>query len=295
MELVVCNHEIGRFSLWGSEPLQSSKGVTMASGPMQFGNNGVGNDSGLDRTTLDSNNNGPTFNANNPGGIAVLGFTEGGIGLMGDSQTGDGVQGISRQNIGVFGGSGSSAGVKGRSAGSNGIEGETTGAGWAGAFFGRTGVVGNLSVFGNLTVIPPGVKSMAMRHLDGSYRRLYTLECPESWFEDFGRGELVEGRAQVELDPEYAAMVDLEDYHVFLTPEGDSAGLYVNGKTSAGFEVREQQGGTSSLTFSYRMAARRKDISGERLAHIDEQDIVPPVQTSYKEIEIASPDNPGKS
>jgi hypothetical protein len=69
----------------------------MASGPMQFGNNGVGNDAGQDRTTLDSTNNGPTFNANNPGGIAVLGFTEGGIGVKGDSQTGNGVEGISLQ------------------------------------------------------------------------------------------------------------------------------------------------------------------------------------------------------
>jgi len=250
---------------------------------MQFGNNGVGNDAGPDRTTLDSNNNGPTFNANNPGGIAVLGFTESGIGVIGDSQTSSGVQGISIQNIGVFGGS-ATTGVKGRAADGNGIEGETTGAGWAGAFFGRTGVVGDLSVFGNLTVVPPGVKSMAMRHSDGSYRRLYSLECPENWFEDFGRGQLVEGRAQVELDSEYAAMVELDDYHIFLTPEGDSAGLYVTGKTSAGFEVREQQGGTSSLTFSYRVAARRKDVPGERLARIDEQDIVPPVQTSYEEI-----------
>jgi hypothetical protein len=253
----------------------------MASGPMQFGNNGVGNDAGPDRTTIDSTNNGPTFNANNPGGIAVLGFTEGGIGVKGDSQTGDGVQGISGQHIGVFGESGR-AGVKGLSTGGNGIEGETTGAGWAGAFFGRTGVVGNLLVFGNFTVVPPGVKSMAMRHSDGSYRRLYSLECPENWFEDFGRGELVEGRAQVELDSDYAEMVELEDYHVFLTPEGDSAGLYVTGKTSAGFEVREQQGGTSSLTFSYRVAARRKDVPAERLARIDEQDTVPPVQTELQ-------------
>jgi hypothetical protein len=253
----------------------------MGSGPMQFGNNGVGNDAGPDRTTVDSTNNGPTFNANNPGGIAVLGFTEGGIGVKGDSQDGDGVHGISRQNIGVFGESGR-AGVKGLSTGGNGIEGETTGAGWAGAFFGRTGVVGDLLVFGNFTVVPPGVKSMAMRHSDGSYRRLYSLECPENWFEDFGRGELVEGRAQVELDSDYAEMVELEGYHVFLTPEGDSAGLYVTGKTSAGFEVREQQGGTSSLTFSYRVAARRKDVPAERLAPIDEQDTVPPVKTELQ-------------
>jgi hypothetical protein len=254
---------------------------------MQFGNNGVGNNAGPDLTTLDSNRNGPTFNANNPGGIAVLGFTESGIGVMGDSQTSAGVQGMSLQNIGVFGGS-PTTGVKGRAGARNGIEGETTGTGWAGAFFGRTGVVGNLLVFGNFTVVPPGVKSMAMRHSDGSYRRLYSLECPENWFEDFGRGELAGGRAHVEIDPDFAAMVELDDYHVFLTPEGDSAGLYVNGKTSAGFEVREQQGGTSSLTFSYRLAARRKDVPGERLAHIDEQEIAAPVQTSYEEIEVAS-------
>ena len=52
---------------------------------------------------------------------------------------------------------------------------------------------------------------MAMRHPDGSYRRLYSLESPETWFEDFGRGELLDGRAQVELDPDYAVLVQLED------------------------------------------------------------------------------------
>jgi hypothetical protein len=119
---------------------------------------------------------------------------------------------------------------------------------------------------------------MAMRHPDGSYRRLYSLESPETWFEDFGRGELLDGRAQVELDPDYAVLVQLEDYHVFLTPEGDSAGLYVAGKSPTGFEVREQQGGTSSLTFSYRVVARPKDVPGDRLARIDEQEMSPPIQ-----------------
>jgi hypothetical protein len=190
---------------------------------------------------------------------------------------GVGVRGLCDAGFGVFGRSVSSVGVGGDSGSSNGVQGRTTGTGFAGAFFGRTGVVGNLAVFGNLTVVPPGVKSMAMPHPDGSYRRLYTLESTESWFEDFGSGELVEGRAHVELDPDYAAMVRLDDYHVFLTPEGDSKGLYVASKGSTAFEVREQREGTSSLPFSYRVVARRQDIEAERLERVEAPDVSQPI------------------
>jgi hypothetical protein len=57
-------------------------------------------------------------------------------------------------------------------------------------------------------------------------------------------------------------------YHVFLTPCGDSNGLYVTRRSATGFEVREQKKGTSSLRFSYRVVAKRKDIAGKRLAKV---------------------------
>lgn len=180
----------------------------------------------------------------------------------------------------------------GDSGSSNGVQGRTTGAGFAGAFFGRTGVVGNLAVFGNLTVVPPGVKSMAMPHPDGSYRRLYTLESPENWFEDFGSGRIAEGRAHVELDSDYAAVVQLDDYHVFLTPEGDSNGLYVASKGPTGFEVREQQGGTNSLPFSYRVVARRKEIDGERLERFERVEVSPPIAAETPPPTTEPPDVP---
>jgi hypothetical protein len=189
---------------------------------------------------------------------------------------GVGVRALCNAGFGVFGRSTSSVGVGGDSSSSNGVQGRTTGSGWAGAFFGRAGVVGNLAVFGNLTVVPPGVKSMAMPHADGSYRRLYALESPESWFEDFGSGEIADGRAEVKLDPEFAAVVQVDEYHVFLSPEGDSNGLYVAGKDSSGFEVREQQGGRSSLPFSYRVVARRKEIDGERLERFERVEVPQP-------------------
>jgi hypothetical protein len=69
----------------------------------------------------------------------------------------------------------------------------------------------------------------------------------------------------VELDPAFAALVDTEDYHVFLTPEGNSNGLYVSMRSPEEFEVREQGEGTSTVQFSYRLVARPKTVRAERL------------------------------
>src|SRR5262249_9486322 len=72
------------------------------------------------------------------------------------------------------------------------------------------------------------------------------------------------------LDADFTKVVTLNDYRVFLTPEGDCQGLYVRSKRREGFEVRELQGGTSSIVFSYRIVARRRDIKGhKRFAKID--------------------------
>jgi hypothetical protein len=93
---------------------------------------------------------------------------------------------------------------------------------------------------------------------------LYAMESPEAWLEDFGRGRLVRGKAQVRLDPMFAEVVRTGAYHVFLTAEGESQGLYVRRRTRAGFEVCEQGGGRGSVGFSYRVVAKRKDIPGRR-------------------------------
>jgi hypothetical protein len=122
---------------------------------------------------------------------------------------------------------------------------------------------GDVHVWGNHIV--HGAKSAAVPHPDGSHRLLYSLECPESWFEDFGTGKLVKGRARVKLEKNFAALVRTRAYHVFLSPEGDSRGLYVSRQDAGGFEVREQQGGTTSVKFSYRVVAKRKDIAARRL------------------------------
>jgi hypothetical protein len=104
-------------------------------------------------------------------------------------------------------------------------------------------------------------------HPDGSHRLLYCMESPESWFEDFGKGRLDCGQAQVTIDPDFAAVADLDDYHVFLTQYDAHNDLCVAQRTATGFRVLAKDD-TSSGAFSWRVVAKRSDISGERLARI---------------------------
>jgi hypothetical protein len=214
-------------------------------------------------------------------GIGVRGTSVAGSGVVGNSDSGPGVEARSAGGPGLYATSTGEDGVHASSEQSNGVYGASSTA--SGLFgYGRrnaTGVVGvsengwsgvfggPFIVAGDFTVVF-GSKSAAVPHQDGSYRRMYSVESPESWFEDFGTAELLAGEAKVDIDPAFAALIHDHPWHVFLTPEGDSKGLYVSSKSITGFEVREQQGGKSSLRFSYRIVGRRKDIPGERLQKV---------------------------
>jgi hypothetical protein len=97
------------------------------------------------------------------------------------------------------------------------------------------------------------------------------MESPESWFEEFGSGQLSGGSATVTLEPGFAGVVKGDSYHIFLTPRGESKGwLYVGKQSPGSFTVQEAGGGTSAIGFSYRVVAKRKDIAGVRLEPVDE-------------------------
>ena len=104
--------------------------------------------------------------------------------------------------------------------------------------------------------------------IDGGRRKvaLAAIESPKNWFEDFGSGQLSHGSATVAIEPEYAQTVNTEmDYKVFPVPNGDCNGLYVTRKTATSFEVRELHGGTSNVSFDYRIIALRKNYENIRL------------------------------
>jgi len=126
---------------------------------------------------------------------------------------------------------------------------------------------GNLQISGNLTV--NGTKSSTARLQNGHEVLLYAVESPENWFEDFGSSKTTNGVAWVPLDANFAEASNATiEYHVFLTPNGDSNGLYVSRKAGDGFEVREHGGGTSNVAFDYRIVARRRGFETVRMAEV---------------------------
>jgi hypothetical protein len=229
----------------------------------------------------------------------VLGLSGGtgngsGVGVQGESGSGIGVRGqispaSTQSAIGVYGlnyssytGPGPGAGgfaVYGLSAKGHGLVGATATAGgaavvgatngvanaFAGAFYGPVIIGGDFTVY--------GAKSAAVPHPDGSRRRVYCMESPDSWFEDFGKATLACGRAEVTIDPDFAAIVDLTDYHVFLTGYDIDHPLRVTDQTANGFTVEAPRGTAAAVTtdrelagrFSWRIVAKRKDIDARRL------------------------------
>lgn len=198
-------------------------------------------------------------------GQGVLGVNYGsGHAIVGNSTNGAGVYGSSVSNYGVYGIAGNgagAAGVYGVSSNANAVAIGGTAVSpspWAGLFSGNVWVTGAFYV--------SGTKSAAVKHPDGSYRSLYCVESPESWFEDIGESKLVSGKVDVKFDATFVATIHSDAYHVFLTPYSDSKGLFVTNRTATGFSVQEQQGGTSATAFSYRIVAKRKDVSADRFA-----------------------------
>jgi hypothetical protein len=212
-------------------------------------------------------------------GTGVLGQSEvGGIGVQGvipptNSGNAQAVYGLNYSNyagpsagaggFGVYGLSAKGHGLVGAvaSAGAAAVVGATNGVAgaYAAAFYGPVIVGGDFTVY--------GAKSAAVPHPDGSHRRLYCVESPESWFEDFGEGCLDCGQADVEIDPDFAAVAETDRYHVFLTQYDQHNDLCVSGQTPTGFRVLAKNGAAAGR-FSWRIVAKRKDIAADRFAPV---------------------------
>jgi len=214
----------------------------------------------------------PTSSANQ---VAIYGVNGSSFAGSGPGGGGFGVYGISAKGHGLVGAVGT--------AGAAAVVGATNGVAnaFAAAFYGPVLVGGAFTVVG-------GPKSAAVPHPDGSHRRLYCMESPESWFEDFGTGRLECGRADVAIDPDFAAIVNLEDYHVFLTEYDTEALLRVRNRTRPGFTVeadadfaklKGKRDADLDGAFSWRIVARRKDLAGRRLepVTIPKEPTLPPL------------------
>lgn len=136
---------------------------------------------------------------------------------------------------------------------------------YAGARYNNTNykIIGN----GNVSTIVEGATR------GSSKKVMFAPEAPEVLFEDYGTGQLVNGRADIQIDPIFANNIQVDRQHplkVFIQLEGDCNGTYVTNKSKDGFTVVELKQGKSNVNFSWHIVANRKDEvsdSGERVVH----------------------------
>jgi hypothetical protein len=207
--------------------------------------------------------------------IGVRGI--GGIGVYGGAIDVDpvGVRGDTRDNIGTMGVTGGNGwGVYGHSQGTgtgvvadsvlgHGLVANATAPGMYAAIF-----AGDVSVQGDFIVAAGFSKSVAVQGRDGELHRMYCMESPEAYFEDFGHATLdSNGAATVQLDPEFVYVVESKAYDVFLTEYAAGQNLYVSNRDGDKFEVKSNAPGAVG-EFGYRVVARRKDLKAGRFQKI---------------------------
>src|SRR5579863_3589889 len=90
----------------------------------------------------------------------------------------------------------------------------------------------------------------------GRHVLAFGSESTSAIIEDFGTAHVMRGVANVRIEAAFASTIERNSaYYVFLTPLGDTRGLYVTMKTPTGFQVHEAQGGRSNVGFDYRIVA----------------------------------------
>ena len=182
----------------------------------------------------------------------VVGTTRNGYGVFASATGGTGVEASSTTGYGVFGSSTSGTAMYAYTTSGTGFVAQSGGY----SIIGRNGsgtdtmsldsngnmiVLGNLTVDGTVTSGSSTTPAISAKNRDAQIERV-------------GGAQLTNGSAYVSIDSDFSKQLDsTKSYRVFLTPDGDSKGLYVTDKTFAGFSVRENQGGRSTLSFDYRI------------------------------------------
>lgn len=134
----------------------------------------------------------------------------------------------------------------------------------------RTNNANYSGYFNGNHVIANGTKTASVGTSKGN-QLLYVTELPEVWFEDVGGGQLINGTAHIQLDPLFLETIFVDQKHpmrVFLQEEGESNGLIViKDADNKGFTVKEKNGGTSNITFSFRIMAKRLHFQDHRFGN----------------------------
>jgi len=248
-----------------------------------------------------SDNNIGVYGASNSDGVEGDAQTSGN-GVYGVSSSGNGVYGDAQgSGAGVSGLSSSGTGVSGQTTSNNGypaVFGNASGSAGDGGFFendndsdaalyaqNASANGGPLWVENTSTGDIFAVDAEADGIFDGSveakgfdtdqparggpHLQAFGSESTRAMIEDIGTARLEAGEGAVRFDSAFASTIDAaRGYQVFLTPDGDTRGLYIAAKYEGGFIVRETEHGRSSLYFDYRVVAHPYGASDARLPQL---------------------------
>lgn len=118
----------------------------------------------------------------------------------------------------------------------------------------------------NYKILGGGSVSTIVKDNTNTKRILFAPESPEITFQDSGSGQLVNGKAIINLDPILSNNIFVDEKHplkVFIQLEGDCNGVFVTNKSISSFTVKELQNGNSNVKFSWQIIANRSDSIDE--------------------------------
>jgi hypothetical protein len=229
-----------------------------------------------------------TAKQNNGG---VYGLSPSGYGVNGQSPSGYGVYGQSSSGIaGIFGAtSGWGVDSYSKSGISGYFEGDQTGLATLEAVSDASGGYPFAALNDSDSAAPPSMfyvdpsgdgffsgyvtataYKTAQRQRNGAQVGAFSPESTQATIEDTGTSRLLNGEGTVRFDQAFASAIDpSRGYQIFLTPNGDTRGLYVSAKYEGGFIVRENEHGRSSVYFDYRVVAHPYGTSDARLPQLN--------------------------
>lgn len=112
-------------------------------------------------------------------------------------------------------------------------------------------------------VMGNGTVNTIVKNINEEYVLLSAPEAPENLFQDYGKGQLVNGRTHITLDPTFSKNILVNEAHplrAFVQLRGDCKGVYVANETAEGFDVIELQGGNSNTAFTWTVVGNRANV-----------------------------------
>jgi hypothetical protein len=186
-------------------------------------------------------------------GSGVAAYTSEGNALYADGITsGTGVYATSGTGIGVDSETAGGVAFNGRNANGNGADIEGT----------YIGIIGRAPASGGFPLVLTDPNGNDLFQVDGGGNVRYS-GTSQPYVRTKG------GATITAYTPEISSPTMEDTGTAFITPNGDTHGVYVATKTIRGFVVRENQGGRSTASFDYRIVAAALGQSNKRMTAVE--------------------------